>query len=172
LENHAKTEKGDIMELLLKRNENPGTFGTRYELFAKLELNPDELALIRKATPDKTYIVEDEYGKSNFRWRLMLIPAILVGLLVGILSMVFIHVFLGLPIAIITCIALQKFFFNQVSGNVTVGDIIRGRTIHCKSLDELLIKERDIREKIINYCKNLEAMHSLGDVQRIDLNQV
>jgi len=39
-------------------------------------------------------------------------------------------------------------------------------------LDELLVKEEEIREKIIRYCKNLEAMHSLGDVQRIDLNQV
>jgi hypothetical protein len=160
------------MELLLKRNENPGTFGTRYDLFAKLELKPEELALLRKATPDKTYIVEDEYGKNNFRWRLMLIPAILVGLIVGILAMVFIHPLIGLPIAIITCIALQRLFFNQVSGNVTVGDIIRGRTIHCKSLDELLVKEEEIREKIIRYCKNLEARHSLGDVQRIDLNQV
>ena len=160
------------MELLLKRNENPGTFGTRYDLFAKLELNPDELALLRKATPNKIYIVEDEEGRNNFRWRLMLIPAILVGLFVGILSMVFINVFLGLPIAIITCIALQRLFFNQVSGNVTVGDIIRGRTIHCKSLDELLVKEEEIREKIIRYCKNLEAMHSLGNEQRIDLNQV
>ena len=91
----------------------------------------------------------------------MLIPAVLVGLIVGIFAMIFINVFLGLPIAIITCIALQRLFFNQVSGNVTVGDIITGRTIHCKSLDELLVKESDIREKIIRYCKNLEAMHSL-----------
>jgi hypothetical protein len=69
-DNYGKIERGDTMELLLKRNENPGTFGTRYDLFAKLELNPDELALIRKATPNKTYIVEDEYGRNNFRWEL------------------------------------------------------------------------------------------------------
>ena len=159
------------MELLLKRNEKPGTFGTRYDLFAKLELNPEELALIRKATPNKTYIVEDEYGKNNFRWRLMLIPSAFVGLIVGIFAMIFINVFLSLPIAIITCIALQRLFFKQVSGNVTVGDIIRGRTIHCKSLDELLVKEDEIREKITRYCNNLEALHSLGNVQRINLNQ-
>jgi hypothetical protein len=58
---------------------------------------------------------------------------------------------------IITWFALRRFLFNQVSGNVTVGDIITGRTIHCKSLDELLVKEEDIREKIIRYCKNLGA---------------
>ena len=160
------------MELLLKRNENPGTFGTRYDLFAKLELNPEELALIRKATPNKTYIVEDEYGKNNFRWMLMLIPSGIAALIAGVIAAYFISLFLGLPVVIITWIAVRRFLFKQVSGNVTVGDIITGRTIHCNSLDELLIKERDIREKVIRYCKNLEAMHSLGEVQRIDLNQV
>ena len=153
------------MELLLKRNEKPGTFGTRYDLFAKLELNPEELARIRKATPNKTYIVEDEYGRNNFRWRLMLIPAGIVGLIVGIFATFFIHPFLGLPVAIITCMALQRLFFKQVSGDVSVGDIITGRTIRCKSLDELLVKEADIREKIIRYCNNLEALHSLGNEQ-------
>jgi hypothetical protein len=69
-DNHKRTERGDTMELLLKHDEKPGTFGTRYDLFAKLELNPEELALIRKATPDKTYIVEDEYGRNSFRWKL------------------------------------------------------------------------------------------------------
>ena len=160
------------MELLLKRNENPGTFGTRYDLFAKLELNPEELALIRKATPNKTYIVEDEYGKNNFRWMLMLIPSGIAALIAGVIAAYFISLFLGLPVVIITWIAVRRFLFNQVSGNVTVGDIITGRTIHCNSLDELLIKERDIREKVIRYCKNLEAMNSLGNEQRIDLNQV
>jgi hypothetical protein len=159
------------MELLLKRHEKPGTFGTRYDLFAKLELNPDELALMRKATPNKTYIVEDEYGRNNFRWIFMLIPSGIAALIAGIITMLYINLFLSLPVMIITWLALRRFLFNQVSGNVTVGDIITGRTIHCKSLDELLIKEEDIREKITRYCNNLEALHSLGNVQRINLNQ-
>jgi hypothetical protein len=159
------------MELLLKRNETPGTFGTRYDLFAKLELNPEELAFIRKATPNKTYIVEDEYERNNFRWMLMLIPSGIAALIAGLIASYF-SLFLGLPVIIITWFALRRFLFKQVSGNVTVGDIITGRTIHCKSLDELLVKEEDIRKKIIRYCKNLEVMHSLGNEQRIDLNQV
>src|SRR5688572_14873658 len=108
------------MELLLKRNENLGTFGTRYDLFAKLELNPDELALIRKATPNKTYIVEDEYGRNNFRWILMLIPSGIAALIAGFIAAYFISLFLGLPVMIMTWIALRRFLFNQVSGNVTV----------------------------------------------------
>ena len=70
MDNHGKTKRGDTIELLLKRMEKPGALGTRYDLFAKVELNPGELALIRKATPNKTYIVEDEYGRNSFRWKL------------------------------------------------------------------------------------------------------
>src|SRR5438270_13781067 len=44
------------MELLLKRNEKAGVLGTRYDLFAKLEAKPEEVARIRKAKPDKTYV--------------------------------------------------------------------------------------------------------------------
>jgi hypothetical protein len=158
------------MELLLKRNETPGTFGTRYDLFAKLELNPEELALIRKATPDKTYIVEDEYGRNNFRWMLMLIPAGVVALIVAAIVAYAISIFLFLPVALIAWLPIRRLLFKQVSGNVTVGDIITGRTIHFKSLDELLVKEEDIREKITRYCNNLGALHSLGNEQRIKLN--
>ena len=102
------------MELLLKRNDNPGTFGTRYDLFAKLELNPDELALIRKATPNKTYIVEDEYGKNNFRWILMLIPSGIAALIAGIITMFYINLFLALPIVIITWLALRRFLLSPL----------------------------------------------------------
>jgi hypothetical protein len=177
-DHHGKTKGGDTMELLLKRNEKPGTFGTRYDLFAKLELNPEELSRFRKAQPDKTYIVEEEYGKNNFRWRLTLIPAAVAAfvfavLLCGLLALVIspFFIFFVLPVALFSWIPINKLFFKQVSGNVSVGDIITGRTIHCKSLDELLVKENDIRENIKRYCNNLEALHSFGDVQRIKLDQ-
>jgi hypothetical protein len=160
------------MELLLKRHEIPGMFGTRYDLFAKLELNPEELSRIRKAQPDKTRIIEDAYERNSFRWILMLIPAGFAALIAGGLVALIIHPILGVLVAIFAWLPFRRLFFNQVSGNVSVGDIITGRTIHCKSLDELLVKEDDIREKIINYCKNLEALHSLGNEQRIKLDQV
>jgi hypothetical protein len=161
------------MELLLKRNENPRAFGTSYDLFAKLELNDEELARFRKAQTEKTLIIEDEYEKNYYRWLLMLIPAGFAAIIVGILvMMVLTSTFLGFLAAIFSVIPIRRLIFNQTSGNVTVGDIITGRTIHCKSLDELLVKEDDIRTKIIKYCKNFEALHDLGSEQRIKLDEV
>jgi hypothetical protein len=169
MDNHGK-KRGDTMELLLKRMEKPSALGTRYDLFAKLELNEEELALIRKAKPDKTIIIVDEIGRNYFRWILMLIPAFLAAIIVGAIVGFLTNGILGVLVGIFTILPFRRLLFKQVSGDVSVGDIITGRTIHCKSFDELLVKEDDIRKKITRYCKNLEAMHSLGNEQRIKLN--
>jgi hypothetical protein len=129
------------MELLLKRNEKPGVLGTRYDLFAKLELKQEEQALLRKAKPEKVVIWQDEYERNNFKWRLMLIPAGVCALIAAAIVAFVFHPILGLPVALFTWLPFRKLLFNQSTGNVTVADIITGRTIHCKSLDELLVKE-------------------------------
>jgi hypothetical protein len=159
------------MELLLKRNERPGAMGTRYDLFAKLELKPEELNHISKTKPDKAVIVEDEHGRNSAKWRLMLIPAGIGALIIGALASFVIHPIVFLPVAIIALFVLRKMFFNQLTGNVTVANIITGRTIHCKNLDELYLKENEIKEKISQYCQYMEGMSSLGNEQRIDLSR-
>jgi hypothetical protein len=159
------------MELLLKRNEKAGAFGTSYDLFAKLELTAEELSRIRKAKPDKTQIIEDEYGRNSFKWKLMLIPAGITALIAAAIAAYVIHPILGLPVALFTWLPFRRLMFNQVTGNVTVADILTGRTIHCKSLDELYVKENEIKEKIQNYCQYIEGMNSLGNEQRIDLSR-
>jgi hypothetical protein len=159
------------MELLLKRNETPSAFGTRYDLFAKLELTPEELSRIRKANPEKTLIVEDDPRKAQLRWRLCLIPGGIAAFILGVIAFYAIHPLMFLPVAVIGWFAMTKLFFNQVRPFITVSDIITGRTIHCKSTDELYVKENEIKEKIQNYCNYLEGMHSLGNEQRIDLSR-
>jgi len=162
------------MELLLKRNEVTGATGIfiRYDLFAKLELEPDEEARIRRAQPGKAFVWEGEHGKAKFRWRLCLIPggilalifAGLIGLLGTVLSV------LTLPIAAIIWIPITKLLYNLVRPEITIEDLMAGRTIHCKSLDELYIKEHTIEEKAKDFCKGIEHMHSLGEQRKINLN--
>jgi hypothetical protein len=120
---------------------------------------------------DKTIIVEDEFGRNNFKWHLMLIPAGFLALIAGALCWALIHPILFLPVALFTWLPFRKLLFNQTTGNVTVENLLTGRTIHCKSLDELYAKENDIKEKIGNYCNYIEGMASLGNEQRIDLSR-
>ena len=78
---------------------------------------------------------------------------------------------IGLPVLIIALFAFRRLLFNQVSGDVTVAHLLTGRTIHCKSLDELYSKENEITQKIKDHCEYLEGMDSLGNEQRIDLKK-
>jgi hypothetical protein len=157
------------MNLLLKRNEKSAVLGKRYDLFAKLELLPEELALVRKAQPEKNYLWKDDGRQSQLRWRLCLIPGAIAAIALGGIAGATISMIIGLPVMVIAWIPLTKLFFNRVRPAVTVADLITGRTIHCKSLDELYDKEHEIKEKITNYCSNLEMMHALGNEQRISL---
>jgi|RhiMetStandDraft_4_1073278.scaffolds.fasta_scaffold111117_2 hypothetical protein len=162
------------MDLLLKREEKPGGLGRRYDLFAKLELQPEEMTLLRKASPQKVIVLEDDPAKAQTRWRLCLIPGALLACIVAavLLSVLFglPYVMATAPVAAILWIPCTKLIFNQFRPYVSVADLITGRTIHCKSLDELLVKEEDIREKSRRYVSNLSAYHSLGDVQQIKFN--
>ena len=71
------------MELLLKRNEVSGALGTRYDLFAKLDLKPEELSHIRKTRPEKVVIMEEDPAKVRSRWRWCLIPGAISAISVG-----------------------------------------------------------------------------------------
>ena len=128
------------MELLLKRNEKPSTFGTRYDLFAKLELKQEELSHIRKTRPEKVIIMEDDPAKVRSRWRWCLIPgalaAILIAVIIGLILGPYILI-LWLPISAILWLPCTKIIYNQVRPFVTIADLITGRTIRCKSLDDL-----------------------------------
>ena len=161
------------MELLLKRNEKPGTFGTRYDLFAKLELKPEEHSRIRKAKPDKTYVWIPD-GQAQFKeGRSSRIKGLLLAILAGGLAMI---VTGGNPlwfwiVALVSYFPLSKLVFNSSRQGITVADVITGRTIQCKSIDELYEKEQAIKDKIQNYCRYMEGMSSLGSEQRIDLSR-
>jgi hypothetical protein len=157
------------VDLILKRNEIAGAMGSRYDLFAKLELEPDELSRIRKAQPDKYLLWKDDGRQSQMRWRLCLIPGFIGAIILGCIAAATIGMAIGLPVMLIAWFPLTKFFFNKVRPAVTIADLITGRTIHSKTLDEMYTKEHDITEKVKIYCNNLEGMHALGNEQRISL---
>lgn len=159
------------MELLLKRNETSTTLGRRYDLFAKLELDPEEETLIKKANAGKIQVLQGDPRTAQVRWRLCLIPGAIGAIILGMIAAAVFHMVLGLPVMIIAWIPLTKLFFNQVRPMVTIADLIAGRTIHSRNLQELLVKEDDIRENTKSYIKNLQGFHSLGNEQRIDLSR-
>jgi hypothetical protein len=123
---------------------------------------------MRKAQPDKYLLWKDD-GQSQIRWRLCLIPGAISAIILGMIAAATIHMAVGLPVMIFGWFPLTKLFFNQVRPYVSIADLINGRTIHSKTLDEMYAKEADITEKVRIYCNNLEGMHNLSNEQRIQM---
>jgi hypothetical protein len=156
-----------IMDLLLKRNE---IGRNKYDLFAKLELTPEEEARLRKADTKNTYVWEPDLISGMKEGRGSHLKGAGLAILLGIVVSIVTNILWFWPVALISWIPLSKLVFNQSRKGISVADLITGRTIRCKSLDELYVKEQAIRDNTQKYCNALEAMHDLGDVQRIKLN--
>jgi hypothetical protein len=155
------------MELLLKRNE---IGRNKYDLFAKLELTPEEAARLRKAETSKVYVWQPDLLSGMKEGRSSRLKGAGLAILLGIIvSVVTLNPILFWLVALISWIPLSKLVFTQSRKGITVADLITGRTIRCSSLDELYVKENAIKENTQKYCNAIEEMHALGDVQRIQL---
>jgi hypothetical protein len=154
------------MELLLKRNE---IGRNKYDLFAKLELTPEEAARLRKAETSKVYVWQPDLVSGMKEGRGSRLKGAGLAFILGIIAAVTIHHLMFWLVALISWYPLSKLVFTQSRKGITVADLITGRTIHCSSLDELYMKENAIKENTQNYCNAIENMHALGDIQRIQL---
>jgi hypothetical protein len=132
------------MELLLKRNE---IGRNKYDLFAKLELTPEEDARLRKADTKNTFVWEPDFVSGMKEGRGSRLKGAGLAIILGIVvSIVTVNPLLFWLVAPLSWIPLSKLVFTQTRKGISVADLITGRTIRCKSLDELYVKENTIRD--------------------------
>jgi hypothetical protein len=155
------------MELLLKRNE---IGRNKFDLFAKLELNPEEEARLRKGEIRNTYVWQPENVDQLKEGTKSGLTGVAMAIIVGFVAAVAIHPALFVIVTPIAWLPLRKLVFQQTRSGITIADIISGRTIRCRSLDELYVKENAIKDNIQKYVKAHEQMHALGNEQRIQFN--
>ena len=139
------------MELLLKRNE---VGRNKYDLFAKLEMKPEEEARMSKAEAKNLYVWQPDDYMAMQEWRSAQIKAAVLAILT-------------FPLGLIIWYPLTKWIFNRSRQGITFADLMTGRTIRCQSMDELFVKENAIKENAQKYHNAHEQMHSLGNEQRI-----
>src|SRR5688572_2289711 len=123
-----------IMELLLKRNE---IGRNKYDLFAKLELTPEEEVRLRKADTKNTYVWQPDLLSGVKEGSGSRLKGAGLAILLGIIAGVTIHHLMFWIVAFISWFPLSKLVFTQTRKGITVADLITGRTLRCRSLDEL-----------------------------------
>lgn len=150
------------MQLHLKRNETAGGLGgKRYDLFAQLELTPEEQERVQKADTKNMYLWEPDEGDAMKEGKRSRILGLVLAFVVFIFFSAVANPFIGLFLGVISWFPLSKLVFNQTRKGISVADIITGRTIQCKSMEELYVKETGIREKLKNFNNFIAGMPKL-----------
>lgn len=129
------------MELLFKREQNSGLSGRiTFMLWAKLELSPDEQALVDRYNFDATALIavdEDKLKQKSIRIGVVvaMIAAALIsaGSTTDITNTLLVSAFIGA--------ASGYWYMNEKRQSIFVKDLLIGRTFKCFSVIELAKEE-------------------------------
>jgi hypothetical protein len=127
------------MELLFEREQTPGTVGrVKFKLFAKVELDDDERAIIGRYRFDQAMLIE-AFQPGLIR------TAALIGIAVSLVAGTFISPITGfawsLPFALAAGIGAGWWYVNEKRETIFVRDLIHGRHFACGSVVDLAQKE-------------------------------
>lgn len=127
------------MELLFKRAQTAGTVGrVKFKLFAKVELDEGERAIIRRYHFDEAVLIE------AFQPGLLHAAAIIWGLVFVLSAPVlvwFMGLLWGLLLALAAGIVAGWAYINEKRETIFVRDLIHGRHFSCGSVIDLAKKE-------------------------------
>jgi hypothetical protein len=160
------------MELLLRRNDALGTLGqARYDLFAKLEPTQEEQAVLRRAQTKTTYLLEMDQTTVNKYWRISLFLGIGAAFLLGvILGIVTLRAWVFWIVLLVSFYPLRKIIFNQLRKDISVEDLLVGRTIRLNSLEAVVDAENTLKQNAMKYRQYLQSMRPTGEPERFSLD--
>lgn len=127
------------MELLFKRAQSSGKLGrVAFKLWAKLEPDEDEQALIKRYRFDEAVLIEAFQPK-------LLRSSGLLGLGVGIVAYIvfslMVPVSVALLFALVAAAGAGYWYFHNNRETIFVRDLLHGRYFSCDSVVELARKE-------------------------------
>lgn len=127
------------MELMFKREQtNEGVLKVKFKLWAKIELDDEEQALVDKYDFDDAILIALEQPD-------LLRHAALIGILAWIVGTGFLStmmpMMLSVPLGIAAGIGAAFWWVNEKRETIFVKDLIHGRHFKCPSVIELAKKE-------------------------------
>lgn len=155
------------MKLLLKREQTANHVGKiHFKLWAKIEVDADETALINRYKFDQSLLI----GEYNFSLRRKTgIFAGLVGFLVAFVSDLLLPIHLALLLGLIAAGAFGYWYYNEKRERLYVKDLMHGRDFRCPGIIELTKKEAEISEVTAIFRQVMESAKHWGGTQTEDI---
>mgnify|MGYP001795320842 CR=1 FL=1 len=154
------------MKLLLSRDQSFGLIGTKFTLWAKIEIDDDERAIIQRYKFDKARLmgVNDPnllrksalYGSFVF-----LAVWFLVDLVIDTQAAAFTGIFMGVLFAF--------WYFNEFRAQIYVRDLLYGRHYDCRDIIDLTKTEAQITNVTAIFRQVMESAIHWGGTETQDV---
>ena len=147
------------MELLFKREQTGEGFrGVRFKLWAKLELDEEELRMIDHYRLDNAILIEGDESDLIRRSIMIGIVAMVAALFtLGIGFTALGSTSLGAIVTILAGGAAGFWWFNEKRETIMVNDLLQGRHFKCKSVIELAKKEAWVEGTVATFRQVMEG---------------
>jgi len=127
------------MELLFRREQTTGKVGrVNFKLWAKLELDENEQALVKRYKFDQSQIVDETQPK-------LIRNSAVLGILAGLIATVILDLIfpasLALVLGLAAAIGAGYWWYNEKRERLYVKDLLHGRHFTCPSIIDLAKKE-------------------------------
>ena len=155
------------MKLLLKRVQSTNQVGKiHFKLWAKIEVDADEKALISRYKFDQSLLI----GEYNFSLRRnTTIAALVIGFLIAFIADFFFPINLALLIGLIGGGGFGYWYYNEKRERLYVKDLMHGRDFKCPGIIELTKKEAEISEVTAIFRQVMESAKHWGGTQTEDI---
>jgi hypothetical protein len=152
------------MELLVRHKQHTTPNGrVHFELWVKYELSEDEEHLVRRYGANQAILYLGNFRRDVAR-------AILIGVPAGLVAASVLTALLPLPLGVVFLLLLlgmaggTGLVYQHIREQVTVSDVLLGRSFTCKSVLTLAQKERLLTRMSVLFRDLIEKMKTWGEV--------
>ena len=145
--------KGECMKVLLKREQRPGLFGrVSFKLWAMLEVDDDEKALIERYDIDESMVIQ---GYDEGLWKRGALVGVFGALLVFFIVNYFLYdLTMAGVAALLAWMGTAYWWVNEKRETIYLKDLLHGRSFKCISIIDLAKKEA----KLDDMCQALRQV--------------
>ena len=151
------------MKLLLKREQTTGKVGrVNFKLWAKIEIDDDETALIKRYKFDEALLMGENEAS-------LMRKTITYGIIVALLSAIVFDFLAPMPTAIFFGLAagggFAYWYYNEKREELFVRDLLHGRHFKCDSIIDLTIAEDKVSRVTAVFRQVMESAKHWGGTQ-------
>ncbi len=155
------------MKLLLKREQTTGKVGgVQFKLWAKIEVDEDEQALVKRYKIDDSVLI---FGPETKLIRVSAFLGFLAALVAYFIVGIILPSGLAMALGVVVWAGVGYWYYNEKREKLFVKDLLHGRAFTCPGIIELAKKEAWLENMAVVIRQVIETSKQWGGTQVNDV---